>query len=94
MKIFKFLPFFLARAVIAEDSIIDRVRKSEELTTLVTAIEVAGFEDFLDSKKSCWWWCDDYTLFTPDNDAFSNLGEEVVTKLTQNENYLPHLKNL
>jgi len=93
MKIFKVLPFFLAKAVIAQDSIIDKLEKSDELTTLLTAIEVAGFKNFLDQKR-CWWWCDDYTLFAPDNDAFSDLGDDVVTKLTQNENYLPHLKNL
>ena len=34
------------------------------------------------------------TLLTPDNDAFSNLRKEVVTKFTQNGNYLLHLKNL
>eukprot|EP00588_Corethron_pennatum_P004149 CAMPEP_0194300102 /NCGR_PEP_ID=MMETSP0169-20130528/61070_1 /TAXON_ID=218684 /ORGANISM="Corethron pennatum, Strain L29A3" /LENGTH=949 /DNA_ID=CAMNT_0039050241 /DNA_START=171 /DNA_END=3018 /DNA_ORIENTATION=+ len=93
MKIFKVLPFFLAKAVIAEDSIIDKLEKSDELTTLLTAIEVAGFKNFLDQKR-CWWWCDDYTLFAPDNGAFSDLGDDIVTKLTQNKNYLPHLKNL
>jgi len=93
MKIFKFLPFFLAKAVVAEDSLMDKLRKSDELTTLVTAIEVAGFEDLLD-KRCRWWNCDEYTVFAPDNDAFSDLGNEIVTKLTQNVNYLPHLKNL
>ena len=47
---FEVLSFFLARAVIVEDYIIDTMRKLDELTMLVTAIEVASFETFLDKK--------------------------------------------
>jgi uncharacterized surface protein with fasciclin (FAS1) repeats len=63
---------------------------SGDFTTLATALELAGLSGAFDCK---WFWCPDYTVFAPANEAFGEISD-LDTKLTQDARYLIHLKSL
>jgi transforming growth factor-beta-induced protein len=70
-----------------DTSLIEFVATNPDLTTLTAAVVRAGLLGTLSSDGP-------FTLFAPDNDAFLALSEDIVTRLFENDEFLPHLTNL
>lgn len=64
-------------------------------STLVTALELAGLVDVLTCKNSGYYWCTDFTVFAPTDDAFADPNVASTVELyTTNAAFLPHLEAL
>lgn len=57
----------------SEDSLTQQIAKNPELRTLSTAINAAGLASTLDGNR--------YTIFAPNNDAFTKIGSQLTTLL-------------
>lgn len=67
------------RKVAMENSIAYKAKATEDLSTLVTAVEAAELDAMLSEPGS-------YTVFAPSNNAFSKLPEGTLENLTKPEN--------
>ena len=76
--------------VAALDSIFE-IAQENDFDTLVTALEIANLDNFLDCNDSS---CPIYTAFAPTNQAFAALPKALLTQLTTDKEYREHLKQL
>ena len=80
---------FFAAAVSARTTLFDIIEGEDSLSTLQTALELTDLDDVLDCGR---YSCHYLTAFAPTNDAFAALGE-TLTLLTENAEYITHLRN-
>lgn len=95
MRIAHVLPILLAGYRAAADDILD-VARDEGLDTLVLALEAAGLDHLFDESHWCsnfGWWCNEFTVFAPSEEAFAEM-EEVLNRLLDDPDFKPHLVDL
>jgi len=97
----RFLSSLLLTSYVVADDILDIATDpvyNGLFDTLVLALDTAGLASTFDSPWYCeysWarYWCNEYTVFAPTNDAFDNLVDGTVDRLLD-EDFLPHLRDL
>jgi len=78
------------------NDIVDVAVRYTRLSTLVEALQIAGYDDDLQCHNYSWQNCEQFsTVFAPTNAAFSDDAvSDVVDMYTTDSNYLLHLKSL
>lgn len=100
MKIFQLLTLLLAGrgATATQDGadILDIARDTEGFSTLAETLDASGLAFVFDQNFVCTyfgWFCHEYTVFAPTDDAFDALGEDTLERLLDKD-YAPHLKDI
>ena len=95
MKFGRFLPVLLAaHQAAAQDQDVLDVAKGANLTTFVTALELAGLDELFDEPFWCSSFsCYQYTVFAPTEEAFDALPEGALDRLLSDD-FAPHLEDL
>lgn len=100
MKIFQLLTLLLAGrgATATQDGadILDIARDTEGFSTLAETLDASGLAFVFDQNFVCTyfgWFCHEYTVFAPTDDAFAALGEDTLERLLD-EDYAPHLRDI
>lgn len=100
MKICQLLTLLLAGrgATATQDGsdILDIAKENGGFSILVDALEASGLAFVFDQSFFCTyfgWFCQDYTVFAPTDDAFNALGTDTLDRLLDKD-YAPHLKDI